>query len=86
MSTQILTPSDAVQNAAAILGEYSDAYIIICKTPNVGDCVEIRTDCTLSATGLLRIGLDWNKQATSVDDEEYEWIFEEEDESQEDEY
>lgn len=87
MSTQILEPSDAVQNAAALLGEYSDAYLIICKTPETGDCVEIRTNCVLSSTGLLRIGLDWNKKATIIeDDDEYEWIFEDEDESHEDEF
>lgn len=86
MSTIILENSDAVQHAAALVGEYSDNYIVICTNPEYGNGVELRTPNTISAEGLLRIALAYCEQQNSIEDdfEEFYWEEEEVDESDDD--
>lgn len=84
MSTLIVENSDAVERAAAILGEYCENYIIIAKTPEVGNCVELRTPCTLSSQGLLSIGLAWAESQCKLDEDDYEFDWEEASEEDDD--
>lgn len=75
MSTTIVENSDSVEHAAAILGEYSENYVILCVNPEYGNAVEIRTPNTISAHGLLGIGLAYVSQFNKLEDDciDFEW-------------
>ena len=84
MSTIILENSDAVQHAAALVGEYSDNYVVICTNPEYGNGVELRTPNTIAAEGLLRIALAYCEQANTLDEDFEDFTWEEVDEGDDD--
>ena len=84
MSTIILENSDAVQHAAALVGEYSDNYVVICTNPEYGNGVELRTPNTIAAEGLLRIALAYCEQTNTLDEDFEDFTWEEVDEGDDD--
>lgn len=66
---------DKIEQAQAILGEHCKHYVILAELPEYKDEVQIRTDSSITAMGLIYCAQIQNKDILDVDNKlEIEWI------------
>ena len=74
---------EKIKQAQAILGEHCDHYVVVAILPEHKEELQIRTDNSTVAMGLLYCAQLQNKQILDVDNKlEFDWVEEDDNDEQ----